>query len=120
MNGLRPNIQAELHQLESVRLLGKMRATQKIEKNHLALEVCHTDLFLQWPKQPMSGPLMGQQTTLVTTLPSTPRAVRPFPSIVYAPPHPTTSTVGPTSFALSCLFTPPIKRLTDREMQVKN
>ena len=50
INGLRPDIQVELRQLESVGLLGKMRAAQKIEDKQLALRVYQDGHMQCWPK----------------------------------------------------------------------
>ena len=50
VNGLRPDIQAELRQLDPTGLVGKMRAAQRIEEKQRTLEAYHAGTLPRWPK----------------------------------------------------------------------
>ena len=119
VNGLRPDIQAELRQLDPSGLLGKMRVAQRIEEKQRTLEAYHVGILPRWLKT--FSP--SQRATHVTVVPVAHRATHPLPPInaTYtsrwdscAPAPPT----KPTSPTLTRLHTP-FKKLTDREMREK-
>ena len=87
INGLRLDIQAELHQLEPVGLSRKMRAAQKIEDKKMALRAYHAGEIPRWHKTPALNPLLSHCTMHVPNAPAVPQAVRlPHPSIPTTPP----------------------------------
>ena len=75
VNGLRPNVQAELRQLELMGLMEKMRAAQKFEKQ-LTLQAYHSGLLPRWPKPIPVAPFAGQHAEHVTIATAVPRASR--------------------------------------------
>ena len=65
MNGLRPNIQAELRQIAPLGLPIKMRMVQRIEEKQMALEVYQAGLLPWWLKPIVSASNIGQLATHV-------------------------------------------------------
>ena len=119
VNGLRPDIQAELRQLDPTGLVGKMRATRRIEEKQRTLEAYHAGTLPRWPKTSFPS----QRATHVTVVPTAHRTAQPLPPITATyqsrwdsrAPAPPSKLPSP---ALTRLHTP-FKRLTDREMQEK-
>ena len=77
VNGLRPDIQAELRQLDLSGLVGKMRTAQRIEEKQRTLEAYHARTLPRWPKT--SFPC--QRATHVTVVPTVHRTSQPLPPI---------------------------------------
>ena len=119
VNGLRPDIQAELRQLDPTGLVGKMRAAQRIEEKQRTLEAYHAGTLPRWPKTSFPS----QRATHVTAVPTAHRTVQPLPPInaTYQSRWDSRAPAPPSKLpspALTRLHTP-FKRLTDREMQEK-
>ena len=128
INGLRPDIQAELRQLEPVGLSGKMTAAQNIEDKQMALKAYHVSEIPRWHKPSSLSSLLSHRTMHVPTVLAVPRAMRLLPPTIAAnnspthqfpPPHPPPFSTTSITTTPSHPSPPSFRRLTNCEMQIR-
>ncbi|XP_010270441.1 PREDICTED: uncharacterized protein LOC104606771 [Nelumbo nucifera] len=105
VNGLHPDIQTELRQMEPVGLFRKMVAAQKIEEKNQALWAYQSSSFPRGPATSLSGIHFNSRVSQVTT------------SAVTRPARPAIS--PPSSAPIIKAPPPAFKKMTDKEMQQK-